>query len=374
MSYTFRPAVREDTPLIIGIAGPTKSGKTFSALRLAAGLANGGKVIMLNAEGARGHQYADKFTYIACDLVPPYRYGMYEAVLREAAAQKPGAIIIDSMSHAHDGPGGFLEWHEEELDRIAGKDFEKRDKSNFTAWIKPKTAENAFRYALLEMPCHVILCMRAKDKLKILTGKPPIDLGLQPIVGESLSYETLFTLTLSAGAKGVPDLEASDMREPFDTMVPKGKPIDEQLGKQLVSWAKGASKRAPASPPAVLQVEPSAPPPKADDTVASLFAPAMEKAPAPKGPGIPGVDHPDERQSIVLLIDAEKAKLERQPTAQVWEKICEDVCGTTVLDMADPAALHDLLGMVKGLLAKDAGHIARVKKIMGLVAKDTAAA
>lgn len=26
MTYTFRPAVRENTPLIIGIAGPTKSG------------------------------------------------------------------------------------------------------------------------------------------------------------------------------------------------------------------------------------------------------------------------------------------------------------------------------------------------------------
>ena len=29
---------------------------------------------------------------------------------------------LDSMSHAHDGPGGFLEWHEEEVDRMAGGD------------------------------------------------------------------------------------------------------------------------------------------------------------------------------------------------------------------------------------------------------------
>ena len=119
MPYQFRPAVRENTPLILGIGGPTKSGKTVSALRLALGLANGGEVIMLNAEGARGHQYADTYKYTACDIVPPYRYGMYEEVLRAAYARKPGTIIIDSMSHAHDGPGGFLEWHEEILDRIA---------------------------------------------------------------------------------------------------------------------------------------------------------------------------------------------------------------------------------------------------------------
>ncbi len=73
MSFTFRPAVREHTPLIIGIAGPTKSGKTMSALRMASGLAGGKPVAMINAEGPRGHQYADTFKYVACDLVPPYR-------------------------------------------------------------------------------------------------------------------------------------------------------------------------------------------------------------------------------------------------------------------------------------------------------------
>lgn len=237
----FRPAVRENTPLIIGIAGPTKSGKTMSALRLATGLANGGKIVMINAEGARGHQYADKFSYLACDLTPPYRYGVYEEVLREAAKLRPGAIIVDSMSHAHDGPGGFLEWHEEELDRIAGNDYAKRNQANFTAWIKPKQAENAFRYAMLEVQCPLILCFRAKEKMEIKTGRPPKDLGWQPIGGEGLMFETIFTLTLPPYSKGLPDLEVSAMREPFDTMVPKDKQIDEALGRELVKWAAGAA-------------------------------------------------------------------------------------------------------------------------------------
>mgnify|MGYP001611889306 CR=1 FL=1 len=86
MSYTFRPATRENTPLIIGIGGPTKSGKTYSALRMATGLADGGTIAMINAEGLRGHQYADRFKYVTCDLAPPFRPTHYTEALAAAAA------------------------------------------------------------------------------------------------------------------------------------------------------------------------------------------------------------------------------------------------------------------------------------------------
>lgn len=241
MSFTFRPATRENTPLIIGIAGPTKSGKTYSALRLAIGLANDAPIAMINAEGARGHQYADKFTYMACDIQPPYSPERYTETLIAAAAIKPGVVIIDSCSHMHDGPGGLLEYHDAELQRIAGNDQAKRDRANFTAWIRPKAAENKFIYTMLGMKCPMILCFRAKEKLKIVTGKPPIDLGWQPVAGERITFETLFTVMLPPRSKGVPDLSISEMREPFDSMIPEGKPIDEDLGRRLTEWAKGAA-------------------------------------------------------------------------------------------------------------------------------------
>jgi len=239
MSYQFRPAVRTNTPLIIGLAGPTKSGKTMSALRLATGMANGGIIAMINAEGPRGHQYADKFEYVACELTAPYRPDKYTEALEAAKAANPAVIIIDSISHCHDGPGGILEWHEEILDKIAGNDYKQREKSTFVAWVKPKASENQLIYTMLEMKCPVILCMRAKEKIKIVTGKPIIDLGWQPIVGERIAFETIFTLMFVPHSKGVPELELSDMREPFDTLVPKGKPIDEALGKLLAEWSAG---------------------------------------------------------------------------------------------------------------------------------------
>lgn len=246
---TFRPARRVNTPLIIGLAGPTKSGKTYSAHRLAAGLANGKPVAMINAEGAKGHQYADKFDYLAADLTAPFRPQRYTETLREAMKLNPGVVIIDSCSHFHDGPGGMLEYHEDELDRLAGdKTGRDRDRYNWTAWIKPRAAENEFIYAMLAADAHLILCFRAKEKIKIREGKPPEELGYQPIAGERVAFETIFTLLLPPHSKGVPDLDLSDMREPFDSLIPRGRQLDEDTGRQLAEWAAGAPSSAPGGP------------------------------------------------------------------------------------------------------------------------------
>lgn len=241
MSFQFRPAKREHTPLIIGIAGPTKSGKTMSALRVATGLAEGRPIAVINTEGAKGHQYADRFTYAATDIERPFRPDRYTEALRAALAltPKPAVIVIDSVSHMHDGPGGLLEWHDEELDRMAGTDQKQRDRKNWTAWIKPKAAENQFIYTMLEADCHLILCFRAKEKIKIIAGQAPIDLGWQPIAGERIAFETIFTLTLPPHSKGVPDLGISEMREPFDKLIPSGQPLSEATGAKLAVWAAG---------------------------------------------------------------------------------------------------------------------------------------
>src|SRR5207237_1355962 len=115
-------------------------------------------------------------------------------------------------------------------------------------------------YTLSGMKCPVILCLRAKEKIRIVPGKPPVDLGWQPIVDERVAFETIFTLMLPPHSKGVHDLAISDMREPFDTLVPVGKQIDEQLGQRLAQWATGQ----PAATPAATATAPSASSPDAD--------------------------------------------------------------------------------------------------------------
>jgi hypothetical protein len=247
MSFHFEPAKRVNTPLTIGLAGPTKSGKTLSALRLAVGLAQGGPIAMINAEGPKGHQYADQFDYLATEIQPPYRPARYTEVLQAALAINPAVAIIDSMSHMHDGPGGMLEFHDAELDRLAGQDFKARQRSTWSAWIKPKADENEFIYTALGAGCHIILCFRAKEKLRLVRGKDPENLGYQAIASDRITFETLFTLLLPPHCKGVPDLALSEMREPFDTIIPAGKQLSEETGAALAAWAAGGKKKAAKS-------------------------------------------------------------------------------------------------------------------------------
>lgn len=239
MSITFRPATRPTTPLVPALAGPTKSGKSLSSLLLGQGLAGDKQLVMINAgEGAKGHQYADRIPYLTVDLVPPYSPRRYTEYLKAALDLDPGCVIIDSATHMHEGTGGVLHMHETELDRMAGDDRAKRDRMNFAAWAKPKQQENEFIYALLEAGCHVVLTFRGKEKIKLKGGKV-IELGLQPIASDRLTFETSFTLMLPPRCKGVPDLSLSDLRSPFDEMIKPGQAINADLGRALNAWAQG---------------------------------------------------------------------------------------------------------------------------------------
>lgn len=248
MGFTFKRASRVQTPIIVGLAGPSKSGKTFSALRIAKGMANGGKIAMINTEGPRGHQYAGQFEYDACDLTEPFSMKKYEEAIKAAAEFNPTVLIIDSMSHAHEGIGGMLDQHESELDRMAGQDYRKRDKMTWAAWVKPKADEANMINSMLQVKFHIVLCFRAKEKIKIIKGQEPQDLGWRPIASDRIHFETAFTLILPPNSKGTPDLSmtGSELRSPFDTMI-KATQINEVLGKQLSEWsAGGTSPQEPA--------------------------------------------------------------------------------------------------------------------------------
>src|SRR5580700_10220292 len=113
--FTFNKAVRKAVPLLMSLSGTSGSGKTFSALLLAAGLAGPtGKVGMLDTENGRGSLYADSpgivqafpngFSITQMDApFPPKRY--VEAI---NAAERAGinVLVIDSGTHEWEGVGG----------------------------------------------------------------------------------------------------------------------------------------------------------------------------------------------------------------------------------------------------------------------------
>lgn len=257
-TFTFRPAVRENIHLLIGLAGTTGSGKTYSALRLATGLARGGMIFGIDTENGRMLHYADKFKFQHGLLAAPYRPSSYLAAI--TAAEKAGAsvILVDSTSHEHAGEGGLLDWHDELLDEFVSRDksqrpeWQVRDSNNMRAWIEPKREHKAFVQKLLQVNAHVILCFRAEPKVEMAknekTGKTEIRPkespvgaeGYIPVAEKNLPYEMTVSFLLTANAPGVPiPIKLEEQHRGF---VDLKQPITERTGELLAEWAAGGAK------------------------------------------------------------------------------------------------------------------------------------
>lgn len=247
MTYQFRPAVREQCFTLTGFAGPSGSGKTYSALRFATGLAQGRPIAMVDTEARRGLHYADQFDYLYSELEAPFSPSRYLEAIKAAEAAGAFVTIVDSMSHEHEGPGGVLEMHETELDRMAGEDFRKREACKFAAWIKPKQEHNRFVNSILQVKMHLIFCFRAKEKMKLVKNDKgrmePQLLGWQPICTDRLEYEMTALLMLPPNSRGVPDLSegATKMQEQHAGFFRNMKEVNEESGKALADWASGGA-------------------------------------------------------------------------------------------------------------------------------------
>jgi hypothetical protein len=256
MSFVFKPAVRENVSLLIGCAGGTGSGKTFTAMRLASGISGGKPFAVIDTEAGRAKHYADQFKFDHGDLMAPFRPDAYaEAILAADRAGYP-AIVVDSVSHVWAGEGGVLDWHEEELDRMAGTDWKKREAVKMAAWIKPKMSHKQMVQKLLQVRAHLILCFRAEEKVEIVRedGKmkivPKQSLtgldGWIPICEKTLPFELTASFLLMAQRPGVPI--PIKLQEQHRALFPLDAPITEESGKRVAEWAAGGKPRTADAP------------------------------------------------------------------------------------------------------------------------------
>lgn len=238
-------------PLLIGLMGPSGGGKTFSALRLATGIQNvaGGDIFGIDTEARRMLHYTDRFKFKHMQFDAPFGSRDYLAAIEQAVAAGAGVVIIDSMSHEHEGTGGCLDLHDQELDRMAGNDFAKRDRMNMLAWQKPKAARRAMINGILQIPANFIFCFRAKEKLKLVPGQKPVPQGFMPIAGEELVFEMTVNCLLLPHANGVPTWRSDQIGERLMMKLPeqfrgifeKEQPLSEDIGQKLAAWAKGGT-------------------------------------------------------------------------------------------------------------------------------------
>lgn len=249
-TFTHSRAVRSQVPLLIGLAGPSGGGKTYSALRLATGIQSvtGGKIFGIDTESGRMQHYATKFEFEHVPFSPPFNPLSYLAAIRHCYENGAKVILIDSASHEHEGQGGVLEMHEAEVERLSGGDWQKAERVKMLAWGRPKSERRALLNSLLQIPCHFIFCFRAKEKLKIVRGQDPIPLGYMPIAGEEFVFEMTVNALLLPGAGGVPEWNPTEVGERSMIRLPeqfrdlllnhKG-PLDESLGEKMARWAAG---------------------------------------------------------------------------------------------------------------------------------------
>lgn len=249
MNPEFRPAVRESVGLLIGIAAPSGGGKTYSAMRLAAGIAGEKRFAVIDTEARRALHYADRFQFDHLDFRPPFSPDRYaEAILAADRAGYP-VIVVDSATHEYAGEGGILDMQEE-----AFQDMGAREAVKMASWIKPKSAHKRFVSKLLQVRAHLILLFRAEEKVEMRKGQngkmeivPKQTLsgykGWLPITEKSLPFELTASFVMTPDHPGHP--QPIKLQEQHKALFPPDKPIDEESGRRIAQWAAGDLPRPP---------------------------------------------------------------------------------------------------------------------------------
>lgn len=245
MSFQFKPAEKVGLKIFLGIAGPTGSGKTYSALLIAQGLVGHvGKIFVLDTENGRALHYADRFQFMHGHFSAPYSPARYLEAIEAAVAAGAECVVVDSASHMHEGEGGVLEMQAAEHARMGGKDSTK-----FASWIKPKGEFKKFVIGVMQLNVHVIFCFRAREKLAMVkvmkNGREvnePVNTGWAPICTNGLDYEMTALLTLPPNAKGVPAYGTQHEKMPIylqDIFKP-GQALSVDTGRALAQWASSS--------------------------------------------------------------------------------------------------------------------------------------
>lgn len=248
MSVTVVKAVRKSVPMLISLSGTSGSGKTFSGLLLAAGIAGKeGKVGMIDTENGRGTLYADDptimralpngYDYVA--LSAPYSPAAYIEALKALEQAGCNVAIIDSTSHEWEGTGGCCD--------IADNNKLK----GMPNWIMAKREHRRFQTYALSSTMHIIFCLRAREKVKVVKtakGEAFESAGIQPIAEKNFVFEMLISLMFD-GNEGTPGHHRyAGIKVPgmLADVFPGGELITPRHGEMIRAWADGGKlKTAP---------------------------------------------------------------------------------------------------------------------------------
>lgn len=246
---SFKKAERFLTNPTIAITGPTGAGKTFSALRLATGIAKvlGKRVAVIDAENGSASLYSDHFDFDTLNLSPPFTTEKYIQAINDAEKAGYGALVIDSITHAWAGEGGLLE-QKAQLDARPGS-------NHWTNWNPIKAKDLKFRNAYLHSSIpFLIATMRSKMEYAQSEegGKKKIQkVGMAPVQSDGIEYE--FSVVFDAAMNHEAEV-SKDRTHLFDQN--KIFQITEQTGEMLANWRNSGKQKPAVAPPPPAQSHP----------------------------------------------------------------------------------------------------------------------
>ncbi|QOE32765.1 AAA ATPase [Achromobacter phage Mano] len=239
-----RKAERAGARLVLGIAGISGSGKTYSALQLAWGLAGGdaSKVGFIDTENRRGSLYADILKrkdgtvdqFLIGDLDAPFSPQRYIDAILEFQKAGVEVLVIDSVTHEWEGTGGC-----EEIANPPGRDLK------VARWNDAKAEHKRFMNAMLQCDMHIIACIRAREKTKVTkdaNGKTVFEpQGVLPVQEKNFMFEMTASLMMWDGGKS-----RDVMKCPADLVPVFGAPgeihqdyLGARHGLALRQWVQG---------------------------------------------------------------------------------------------------------------------------------------
>ena len=262
LAFVVQKAKREGVKVKLAFMGSSGSGKTYSALKVAKGMAEEiekttgkkAKVVMANTEASRGRYYADEFEYDIIDLAAPHNPEMYVEMINYVVSEGYDILIIDSSSMEWTGKGGCLELHQQ----MGGQ---------YQAWAKITPRHNKFIEAMADSPLHIIATMRGKDQYEVERddrGKTNIKkLGVGANQREGFEYE--FTCTFLIDQQSHIATVQKDNTHIFDT--DPQVLLNENYGAKIMQWAESGEGY---TPPVRNRVEDVTNPDETEDDLVSI--------------------------------------------------------------------------------------------------------
>lgn len=233
----FIEAEKVKTFLRLFISGPTGTGKTYSALKIAKGIRSKtkGNIGLIDTEHGKSTLNADWIDFSVLNITSPYKVEDYIEAIHLAASSNYDILIIDSLSHA---------WSNILL-RI-NEIIELNKKENFRAWGKKGEGtdlQSHFIETLLSYPGHLICTCRAKMEhaMKSVDGKMSVvKMGVGNVQRNGIEYE--FDIMMEATENAIDDHIFHVTKDRGGKYQPEDIVPDEKLGIKLYDWLMSPKK------------------------------------------------------------------------------------------------------------------------------------